>query len=276
MAYKQGLLNHLPAWNLQVAAKTFEELSSVHCKVRSSSLPPERGWEGSKTLFFSGVFSWMTNKAPEISQIGFSGTRWFKPWPFDPPNVGGHVYSHWKGRVFTIPKRSKKLPGKSVFFRLTNRADYIVLILDVHFCCEICFLGFYWVKRMVRKLRYIFCCFPIFGCSLFVAHPAKFLLWNSHKSSFRIPKKRSSTVFPLFLLRSVRRWIVGTCRRELQVARGAWEMLQGKSWASWGRFYSKNFMLAWPLVGRNFATQNTPPGARNAIILWVFYFEFAG
>ena len=38
------------------AAKTFEELSSVHCKVRSSSLPPEQGWGGSKTVFFFQAF----------------------------------------------------------------------------------------------------------------------------------------------------------------------------------------------------------------------------
>ena len=215
----------------------------------------------------------MTNKTPEISQIGFSGTRWFKPWPFDPPNVGGQVYSHWKGRVFTIPKRSKKLPGKSAFFHQKQGRLHCSDIGTS--AARFFFLGFYWVKRMVRKLRDIFLCFPIFGCSLFVAHPGELLLWNSHKSS-KHPKKRSSTVmvFPLRSVRRLRRWIVGTCRRELQVANGAWEMLQGKPWASWGRFFL-NFMLAFVWLEEIFATQNTQ-GRKECNNLWVFFFEFSG
>ena len=130
---------------------------------------------------------------------------------------------------------------------------------------------------MVRKLRDIFLCFPIFGCSLFVAHPGELLLWNSHKSS-KHPKKRSSTVtvmvFPLGSVRRLRRWIVGTCRRELQVANGAWEMLQGKPWASWGRFFL-NFMLAFVWLEEIFATQNTR-GRKECNNLWVFFFEFSG
>ena len=68
-----------------------------------------------------------------------------------------------------------------------------------------------------------------------------FLIWEFSLKFPSSPAPRSSAVFPL---RSERRWIVGTCRRELQVASGAWEILQGKPWASWGRFFSKNFMLA--------------------------------
>ena len=101
-----------------------------------------------------------------------------------------------------------------------------------------------------------------------------FLIWEFSLKFPSSPAPRSSAVFPLRSVRRLRRWIVGTCRRELQVANGAWEMLQGKPWASWGRFFL-NFMLAFVWLEEIFATQNTR-GRKECNNLWVFFFEFSG
>ena len=124
-----------------------------------------------------------------------------------------------------------------VFFA-KNKAE-ICSEKDVHFV-TVCFffflgggVGIFWVKRMLRKFVFFFW-FPILVavCLLLIWD---FFLWNSVGILHRC--WRSSTVFPL---RSERGWNIGTCRHELQVARGAWEMLQGKPWASWG---PNNFSL---------------------------------
>ena len=187
MAYKQGLLNHLPAWNLQVAAKTFEELSSVHCKVRSSSLPPERGWEGSKTLFFQEFFlRWQIRHQkfhklvlvvrgdssrdlliPQTLEVTFTA---IEKVAFSPSQKG---QKNCQVRVFFPPKKQGRLHCSDIGCAL--------LLQDVS---SRILVG----QKHGEKIEGFFF-FPIFGCSLFVAHPAKFLLWNSHKSS-KHPKKK--------------------------------------------------------------------------------------
>ena len=56
--------------------------------------------------------------------------RWFKV-PFTSPIVGGHVFTPWKGRVFTISKRSRlESPGTTEF-------DCDLDPIFVHFCHEV-------------------------------------------------------------------------------------------------------------------------------------------
>ena len=53
-------------------------------------------------------------------------TRWFKPWPFDPPCWRSlNHFNLWKGHL-TIPKRSPpELPGMFGFQRFTSKHDAV-------------------------------------------------------------------------------------------------------------------------------------------------------
>ena len=52
-------------------------------------------------------------------------TRWFKV-PFSSPIVGGHVFTPWKGHVFTIPKRSRlESPGRSYAIQNVPAANQV-------------------------------------------------------------------------------------------------------------------------------------------------------